>query len=362
MGIVITGIGVVVPEANNVDELEGLMRGGVCATRGTATPYWRFGPAGTCCHPPSRPHKIRNRGTVAGDLACYAANQAMGGDIPGAIICGISEHGATYTQQECHDYLQNGTTPVSHLYLQRNIANAPAGEVAQHLGCTGIVRTVSTACASGISAIIDGCEMILSGRANVVLAGGVSEATNSYGSFSGFSALGALAKDKARPFDTGRDGIVVSDGACFLRLEREYETTRPIIARILGWAETCDASHPTTSTGPHLKRAYEQATAGFDIAGTICHATGTVAGDEIELSQIPGRVTSIKGAIGHTMGAAGAVNVAVAAHGLLPACVGCDNPISDRVIMETIRTDEPIACTAIGMWGQNAVMVVQCGI
>lgn len=362
MGVVITGIGVVVPGANSMEGLVALLEGSFCGTQRISAMHWGAVPAGICGYLQSRPHKIRNRGTAAGDLACYAAAQAMGGDTPDAIICGISEHGATYTQHECHDYLQNGTTPVSPLYLQRNIANAPAGEVAQHLGCNGIVRTVSTACASGISAIIEGCEMLLARRADVVLAGGVSEATNSYGSFSGFSALGALAKEKARPFDTDRDGIVVSDGACFFRLEREGETTQPIIARILGWAETCDASHPTTSTGPHLKRAYEKATAGFDIPGTICHATGTVAGDEIELSQIPGRVTSIKGAIGHTMGAAGAVNVAVAAHGILPACVGCDNPISELVIMETIRTDQPIACTALGMWGQNAVMVVQCGI
>lgn len=359
--IAITGIGLTVPGANSLAVFVKQLLSRRVSTSRREIQHWGDVPVGLCDCPQVRPHKVRTRGTRAGDLACYAAAQAMGDDTPDAIICGISEHGGAYTQQECHEFLTGGAPrpAVSPLYLQRMIANAPAGEVAQYLHCTGIVRTISTACAAGLSAIIEGCEMLLSGRAEVVLAGGASEAPESYGSFAGFFSLGALAKDCARPFGHGRDGVVVSEGACFIRLELADRTTRPIMGTIEAWAETCDADHPTTASGHGLMRAVSAACDGLEIVGTIAHATGTQVGDEIELEQIPGRATSIKGAIGHTMGAAGAVNVAVASTGLLPACVGCTDPISDRVLMSPLQGDGLIACTALGMWGQNAVAVVR---
>lgn len=378
--IAITGIGLTVPGANTPGELFALLLEKRVATKMVDIPGYGLAPAGVCdCDTERhRTYKENRRGTRAGALAVFAAKEAVaaaGVDGDMAVVCGVSDYGAVPTQVELHRLLENKDIGKwSPLYGPHVVCNAPAGEVAIALGATGPVRSVSTACASGATAIIDGCEMLIAGRANTVVAGGVSEAIHGYGSFAGFAAQQALAKERCRPLDIHRDGVVISEGACFVvleRLEDAKERGAKILAEITGWGEACDAEHPTTANGVGLTRAMTEAMDMAQLSGVaavIPHATGTVAGDEIEAECIKlvfprARMSGNKGSIGHTMGAAGAVNVAVAAlaqcAGVIPQMTGCESPAVDRVASEKLLNLGPIACNALGMWGANACIVVE---
>lgn len=379
--IAITGIGLTVPGANTPGELFSLLLENRVATKMVDIPGYGLAPAGVCdCDTERhRSYKENRRGTRAGALAVFAAKEAVvaagvGGGDDMAVVCGISDYGAVPTQVELHRLSESkdvgGWSP---LYGPHIVCNAPAGEVAIALGAKGPVRSVSTACASGATAIIDGCEMLLAGRAKVAVAGGTSEIVDLCG-VAAFSSQGVLAKERCRPFDKERDGVVISEGACFLVLERlidAEERGATVLAIISGWGEACDAEHPTLSSGKGLIRAMEDACDMAQVervGAVIVHATGTVAGDEVEeecVNQMfPGAVVSAnKGSIGHTMGAAGAVNVAVAAlsfgAGGVPPTAGCKNPITEMcACFSGIQVEGPIACNAVGMWGANACIVV----
>ena len=227
-----------------------------------------------------------------------------------------------------------------------SVASSPAAapaEVARLAGATGPCRGVSTACAGGTDAIGDAAALIRRGRCDVVLAGGVeagATATNA----AGLRRSGALsAAGAARPFDAGRDGLVLAEGAAVLVLEEAgYAAARGArpLAEILGAASACDAGHPTAprADGAMLaacgREALDEAgVAAGDLAAVDAHATGTRAGDAAEaraLDAIFGGalppVVATKGATGHAMAAAGALDAVVAVlalqRGLLPPVAG----------------------------------------
>lgn len=347
--IAITGVGITVPGANSQQEFAALLESDMVATTIKEVPGFGPAPVGECGCPTEkyRSYKANRRGTRAGALAVYAAGEALDGRTADAVVCGVSDFGAVPTQVEMHRLLDTkDIARWSSLYGPHVVCNAPAGEVAMAFGITGAVRSISTACASGASAIIEGCEMLIAGRASSVLAGGVSESIHGYGSFAGFAAQGLLSKSTCKPFSPERDGVVISEGACFLlleRLEEAKERGAHILGVITGWGESCDAEHETVANGKGLRQAIMEATEMSLCAPSafVAHATGTIAGDEVEenvLSCWASKIVTNKGSIGHTMGAAGAVNVL---HGtMLPG---------------------PVACIALGMWGQNACVMVDHG-
>ncbi|GGQ16172.1 3-oxoacyl-[acyl-carrier-protein] synthase 2 [Streptomyces virginiae] len=194
--------------------------------------------------------------------------------------------------------------------------------VARELGFLGPGLAVATACASGNSALAHAADTIRAGRADVMIAGGVDELSS--GIMMMFSSLRSLAPDFLRPFDRDRAGLIVSEGAAALVLE-SYEHARRrgahVHAELAGWASASDAHH---MTAPHpqgsgarrsMLRALKSAGISPDRVDHVsAHGTGTPSNDRVEaqaLRDVFGprtpAVTSLKGALGHTQGAASAI-------------------------------------------------------
>ena len=200
-------------------------------------------------------------------------------------------------------------------------------------GFTGASLCVSTACASGANAIGEGLRMIRDGSADVVVCGG-TEAAITPTSMAAFARMGALSTRNddptaaSRPFDTGRDGFVMGDGAAFLVLEawdRAEARGATIHGELAGYGRTCDAHHITAPApgGVGAIACMEQALAdaGLDASAVThinAHGTSTPLNDAAEaeaIAKIFGAngppVTSTKGVTGHLVGAAGAVEAVI---------------------------------------------------
>ncbi|WP_030767174.1 beta-ketoacyl-[acyl-carrier-protein] synthase family protein [Streptomyces sp. NRRL F-2664] len=194
--------------------------------------------------------------------------------------------------------------------------------VARELGFLGPGLAVATACASGNSALAHAADTIRAGRADVMVAGGVDELSS--GIMMMFASLRSLSPDVLRPFDRDRAGLIVSEGAAALVLE-SYEHARRrgahVHAELAGWASASDAHH---MTAPHpqgsgarrsMLRALKAAGISPDRVDHVsAHGTGTPSNDRVEaraLRDVFGprtpAVTSLKGALGHTQGAASAI-------------------------------------------------------
>jgi len=219
--------------------------------------------------------------------------------------------------------------------------------VARTLGHVGPAATVCSACSSGAVAIALGASWLLSGRASRVLAGGVDGLCQL--TFTGFNALGAVDPEPSRPFDASRAGLTLGEGAGCVVLELESSARArgvPIIAFLSGWAVASEAHHVThpepSGTRAAAVLADAIASAGLsprEIDYVNAHGTGTVQNDAMEaraLEQVFGAevgrvwVSSSKAQIGHTLGAAGAIEAAITAlsvnRGRLPPTAGLERP------------------------------------
>ncbi|MFD4548733.1 beta-ketoacyl-[acyl-carrier-protein] synthase family protein [Streptomyces sp. NPDC058251] len=205
-----------------------------------------------------------------------------------------------------------------------------AAWLADELGFTGPVQTVSTACAAGAYAVALAVHAVTSGRVDVALAGGVE--TVSRPALAAFMRLGAVDPVHCRPFDADRAGTVYGEGAAFVVVETEERATArgaTPLATVGAGGWSCDGSHLTAPEehGVQAVRAAHDALdrAGFrpeEIAAVVCHGTGTPLNDRTEskvLHELLGRraatvpVTAPKSVIGHSGGAAGAFSCATAA-------------------------------------------------
>jgi 3-oxoacyl-[acyl-carrier-protein] synthase II len=237
------------------------------------------------------------------------------------------------------------------------MANAPAAEIAIRYGLKGPNMTVSTACSSGAHAIGYGLDLIRSGRVDIMMAGG-TEACIVPGVVAGFNALRALSvcnnepERASRPFDKTRDGFAMGEGAGVLileTLESAKQRDVRIYAEVAGYAAACEACHivhPET-TGTEEARVMELALKDAGIpAGQVdyinTHGTSTVMNDLTETNAIKKlfgphayriSLNSTKSMIGHTIGAAGAVEAIVCAltlhHKVLHPTINYENPDPD---------------------------------
>ena len=219
--------------------------------------------------------------------------------------------------------------------------------VARALGNVGPLATVCSACSSGAVAVALGASWLLAGRARRVLAGGVDGLCQL--TFTGFSALGALDPEPSRPFDVQRAGLTLGEGAGCLVLELESSARArnvPIIAFLSGWAVASEAHHVThpEPSGTRAARVLSDAMAvaglgASEIDYVNAHGTVTVQNDAMEaraLERVFGAdssrvwVSSSKAQIGHTLGAAGAIEAAITAlsvnRAVLPPAVGLERP------------------------------------
>ena len=248
--------------------------------------------------------------------------------IGASIATGI---GGIRSFQECYDTLiHKGPDRVSPFAIPSIIPNLGAGWVSIMLGTRGPLTAQCTACAASNMAIGDGLDAIRLGRADVMFCGGTEAAVNEVG-MAGFAAMRALShrnddpERASRPFDAGRDGFVMGEAGAVLVLEElEHAKARgaKVYAEVAGYGLSSDAKHITEPdpTGP--VRAFEMALndAGIeksDIDYINAHATSTPVGDASETKMLKlalgeenahaTPVSGTKGATGHCLGAAGAI-------------------------------------------------------
>ncbi|GAB4335768.1 MAG: beta-ketoacyl-[acyl-carrier-protein] synthase family protein [Desulfobulbaceae bacterium] len=210
--------------------------------------------------------------------------------------------------------------------------------IAGQAGCTGHLQTVSAACASGAIALIQAASRIIHGESASVLVVGVDLLSRFV--TAGFDALKGMSETPCAPFDRERTGLSLGEGVGYLVVQEAQaarDAGRIPLAAVSGWGISCDATHITapSRTADGLIRVIEQATAGGTIpVGAInAHGTGTVYNDAMELTAFRScwpdgapPVHSVKGALGHCLGAAGVIEAAIAVRSLreqvIPPCVG----------------------------------------
>jgi 3-oxoacyl-[acyl-carrier-protein] synthase II len=222
---------------------------------------------------------------------------------------------------------------------------AAPSHIAREYGINGPFFMFSTACAAGNYAISYGYDLIRLNRADLVIAGASDPFSRI--EYTGFNQLSAVAPEKCQPFDKNRKGMMVAEGAGMLileSLESALQRNADIYAEILGYGLSCDAQHMTQPSVDGvamcmIKAMKEAGIQKEDVDYISAHGTGTQANDRTECAaikqvfgelsaQIP--VSSIKSMIGHTMGAASAIEgvtcALVVKHDIIPPTINYDTP------------------------------------
>ncbi|MFE3652086.1 beta-ketoacyl-[acyl-carrier-protein] synthase family protein [Streptomyces sp. NPDC059101] len=327
---------------------------------------------------------------MAAREALEHAGLAPGGWADGsrvAVIIGSGAGGTATLEAQHRVLLEEGPTAVSPLTLPMGLVNMAAGQVAIDISANGPCLAPCTACAAGASALGIGRELLRQGVADVVVAGG-AEAPITPLYVSSFARMRALSKHSdnpataSRPFDAGRDGFVLGEGAGILVLESEEHAAargaRPL-ARLTGYGASSDAHH-VTSPHPEGRGAELAMRAALDDAGLTgqdvdyvnAHGTSTPLNDVTEaavISRLLGNevaVSSTKGVTGHPLGAAGAIEAAYCAlalrDGLIPPTAGLSEP-DPRIQVDLVRgaaRHGPLRAAmsnSFGFGGQNATLV-----
>ncbi len=308
-------------------------------------------------------------------------------DIGASIATGI---GGIKSFQDCYDTLiTKGPDRVSPFAIPSIIPNLGAGWVSIMLGTRGPLTAQCTACAASNMAIGDGLDAIRLGRANVMLCGGTEAAVNQVG-IAGFAAMRALSQRNddptraSRPFDAGRDGFVMGEAGAVLVLE-ELEHARArgakIYAEVAGYGLSSDAKHITEPdpTGP--VRAFEMALRDADVGKDEidyinAHATSTPVGDASETKMLKlalgeenayaTPVSGTKGATGHCLGAAGAIEATFTVLAIrdskLPPTINyeVEDPECDLDYVPNVPRDAEVniaVSNSFGFGGHNACVV-----
>jgi 3-oxoacyl-[acyl-carrier-protein] synthase II len=280
---------------------------------------------------------------------------------------------------------------MSPFFIPMAIPNLAAGQAAIVFGALGPNFAVSSACATGGHAIGEAWEMIRRGDADVMLAGS-SEAGVHEALVGGFAAMRALSTRNddppaaSRPFDRGRDGFVIGEGAGTLVLEElEHARARGAqpLAELVGYGASADASHITLPAPGGIgalraiRRALEKAElAPDDVEHVNAHATSTPEGDRTELEMLRSlfgaragevSVTANKSMLGHTLGAAGSIEAAVTVlslrHGVVPPTVNLDDPDEAAAGLDltpNTARERPLRVaisSSFGFGGQNSALV-----
>jgi 3-oxoacyl-[acyl-carrier-protein] synthase II len=405
--VVITGLGAVTPLGNDVPTTwETLLRGECGAgpiTQFDATDF----PITFACEAKGfdPAHWIERKQARRMDrfaqLVVAAARQAeadAGLDIAqtpervgAAIATGI---GGLKSYQDCYDtLLQRGADRVNPFAIPAIIPNMGAGWVSMELGTKGPLSSQCTACAASNMSIGDGVDAIRLGRADVMFCGGTEAAINKVG-IAGFGAMRALSRRNddpahaSRPFDAQRDGFVMGEAGAVLVLE-ELERARArgarIYAEVAGYGLSSDASHITEPdpTGLNPARAMQMAMADGGVTPAEvdyinAHATSTPLGDASETRVIKiamGKerayeiaVSGTKGATGHCLGAAGAVEAIfttlAVAEGKLPPTINyeVEDPECDLDYVPNEARDAEVRVAvnnSFGFGGHNACVVLK---
>jgi 3-oxoacyl-(acyl-carrier-protein) synthase len=263
--------------------------------------------------------------------------------------------------------------------------DAPGWALARWLGARGPVITVSTACASGATALAVAADLLRAREADAVVAGGYDALCRFV--LRGFDALRSLTRDEVRPFDRRRSGLLLGEAGALALLVRERDSRGPRLGTLLGYGSASDAFHIAAPepSGLGLERAVRAALvdAGLtaaDIDMVSAHGTATPLNDPIEtaaLKRALGRrayevpINSIKGSLGHTMGAAAALEAFMcllsAQRGLIPPTLHLEEPDPEcdlDYVPGRARAARPRAMlsTSMGFGGCNGALVLEAAV
>ena len=269
----------------------------------------------------------------------------------------------------------------------RCVSHSSSFNVANLLGISGVQLAPCSACASALQSIGLAFELIQIGKQDIIIAGGSDETTPTVtGSFQQLFALAeaeGIAPEKlSRPFDAARCGLVCGEGAGILVLE-EYEHAikrgAPILAEISGYATNCTGAQISQSDSGSIESCIRLALDDAGIAPTevdyvSAHATSTIAGDKAEAeairavlgSTVP--VSSMKGHLGHTLGASGAIElvaiIEMMKHKMIIPTLNLENPSESckelNLPITTIKSElRTVVKNCIAFGGVNAVLVLQ---
>lgn len=298
--------------------------------------------------------------------------------------------GGIYTMEEQHSVLMNrGSRRISPFFVPKMIANIAAGHVAIKWGLKGPNHTVTTACASATDAIGIATRLIQIGDVDMIIAGG-TEASITPLTISGFANMKALSRNPdnqtaSRPFDKNRDGFVMGEGAGIMVIESEEHAKNrhaEILGEIAGYGSTNDASHITQPQKEGAVLAMKKAIqdAGLSPANIDyinAHGTSTPLNDKNETNAIKDvfgdhayslKISSTKSMTGHLLGASGSIeaiaSVKAIEHNLAPPTINyvtadpdCDlDYVPNTVQQFPIDT---VISNSFGFGGHNAVILIK---
>lgn len=392
--VVITGAGIISPMGHDRQENAAGFRAGKSAfsqITGFDVSRQRVGTAGQVSLPESSPGISRkawsrmDRGTR---MAWWAAREAMteaginGGKIP--MIVGTSAAAMPIGEEYYKDALTSHPARSKQLRrVETYQAQRQLTDMARELGISGPIRIISNACASGANAIGHAFQLVRTGRAERVLAGGYDALCQLV--FSGFDALQALSPSGIpRPFDAARDGLALGEGAGFFLIESAASARSRharLLAEILGYGAATDLHH-LTQPHPMGDAALASMTAACAMARLEptqidyinSHGTGTPLNDVAEGHAIQRwagadvgkiRVSSTKSAIGHLLGGAGAVESVISLMALegqwLPASLNVrePDPVCTFDLVRDPREAEVrrVLTNSFGFGGSNATLI-----
>jgi len=262
-----------------------------------------------------------------------------------AICMGTTSGESTEIEHMDHSWVNKGHSHIDRLSVIRYPENNIPSDIAFEFKFKGLNVIFTTACAAGNYAIGYGYDLLKLGKVDMVIAGGTD--AFSYISFTGFNQLGAVAPEKCQPFDKNRKGMIPGEGAGIMVLEtldHAHKRKAPICAEILGYGLSCDAFHMTNPQAEGVARCMKNALLNAGVkpeeVNYICaHGTGTRHNDRAEsqavkaifgdkYKQVP--VSSVKSMLGHTMGAASAIEA-----------ISCCMAVNNDIIAPTINYETP---------------------
>jgi len=345
---VVTGIGVVSPLGNSVSAMYEALKANRSGIR--AMPEWKdyFGKvigAAPVTLDDAQVKKINrkvrrtmgNAALFAGLAALEAVGQsgldpALFGTGRVATVIGSTIGSASGMSEACIAEVTGRKEELSAGSFFKLMSHSASFNVADMFGINGVQLSPCSACASGLQALGSALELIQLGKADVAISGGTDESTSLV--VSSFQMLYALAEREtdtpellSRPFDADREGLICSEGAGILvveELEHALARQAPILFELAGYATNCSGWHVSHSDEKQIARCMLTALADGGIAPEevdyiSAHATGTVVGDRAEaaaIAEIFGDkvpVSSLKGHLGHTLGASGALELGAVA-------------------------------------------------
>jgi 3-oxoacyl-[acyl-carrier-protein] synthase II len=322
---------------------------------------------------PAAREAMMDAGILGSDGTCNHARLELS---ISTTACGM-ELGEEFLRNVWASNLRRQTSLISRYPAQQQIA-----DLQQHLGFDGPAMIVSNACASGANAIGHAADLIQGGFAEMVLVGGFEALCELV--YCGFDCLQALAPDQCMPFDKNRRGLMLGEGAAFLVIESEVHAKKrgaEIKGRLLGYGHSTDTHHITQPepNGFPLEAAMRQAfdRAGLqpaDIGYINAHGTGTPFNDGAEAAAFARvfpmecrdlRISSTKAAIGHTLGAAGALEAVFSLlalkTGMLPPQINTNDPVEAvdgrLAVSGSTLTKKAVLSVNLGFGGSNAAVI-----